>query len=715
MVAEKNFIERRAALLHAATRVGQAVASILDVGELLRQTVDIICDEYDFYYSGVFLLDEDKKWAVLHAGHGDAGQRMLDQEHKLEVGGNSMIGAATGNREARIALDVGKEAVRFDNPLLPLTRSEMALPLIVANEVIGALTVQSVDEAAFSEEDISSLQAMANHLAIAIKNARTYEQNIKLLAQSKRHARLLEAGARVGKVVTTIWDLDELLAQAVDIICDEYGFYYSGVFLLDEDKKWAVLRAGRGDAGQRMLDQGHRLEVGGNSMIGAATGNREARIALDVGKEAVRFNNPLLPLTRSEMALPLVVADEVIGALTVQSVEEAAFSDDDIKSLQAMADQIAVAIKNARLLFRLEEAHRELLRTKTFEAIATSTSEAIHWIGNKATPLLGCVDRIRHDISNVEMSAEVRESVQEDLQLISDSARLILMVKENLIGPAREHKPRPVMLPDIIKDTVTTMGISSDIVEYHWPEHIPLALTDSTQMHRVFKNLLQNALEAMEDVEDKHIIIDMQPDSAGDVAISITDSGCGIPAARMDDIWVTFYTTKGTMKHPGLGLSACLQILWQMEGRISAQSEEGKGATFTVVLPVWEEPERGTEKICKGQLLIVDDDDLWCHFAANSLKEIGCQVTTATAGADYGLAQLAEQLPDFDRIFVDDTLERANTLTILEKLRDAGVAERTMVMASNLQVERAKDEMKKGINDVLLKPYTLDDLLAIVA
>src|SRR5690606_18202567 len=109
------------------------------------------------------------------------------------------------------------------------------------------------------------------------------------------------------------------------------------------------------------------------------------------------YPNPVLPATRSEMALPLAIGDRVIGAVSVQSVESAAFTDADISSLQAMANQLAIAIDNAYQRRELEEAHNELLRVKTYEAIATATGDAIHWIGNKAEPIEGAVQRIEDD------------------------------------------------------------------------------------------------------------------------------------------------------------------------------------------------------------------------------------------------------------------------------------------------------------------------------
>jgi len=158
--------ERQAKLLSTTLYVANYIAKILDPQELLQRIVDIICNEFNFYYAGVFLLSEDKKWAVLKAGYGKSGAAMIVTNHKLKIGGNSMIGACISQRDARIALDVGEEAIHFTNPFLPDTRSEMALPLTLGPRVLGAITVQSVEESAFRDDDISTLQGMTDLLAV---------------------------------------------------------------------------------------------------------------------------------------------------------------------------------------------------------------------------------------------------------------------------------------------------------------------------------------------------------------------------------------------------------------------------------------------------------------------------------------------------------------------------------------------------------------------
>ena len=177
--------ERRAARIQAAAEVAQVAGTLLNTEALIKRAVELVRAQFALYYVGLFLVDDASEWAVLQAGTGDAGRKMIDREHKLRVGGDSMIGQCVANQEARIALDVGEEAVRFDNPWLPETRSEMALPLVSRGEAVGALTIQSTEAAAFSGMDVTTLQLMADQLANAIANARLYEQAQRDIAERR--------------------------------------------------------------------------------------------------------------------------------------------------------------------------------------------------------------------------------------------------------------------------------------------------------------------------------------------------------------------------------------------------------------------------------------------------------------------------------------------------------------------------------------------------
>ena len=645
-------LQQRALQIQAAVEVGNTVASIREMDELLTQITHLISQRFGFYHVGIFLLSEDQEFAVLHAANSPGGQRMLARNHKLKVGEVGIVGFVASQRQPRIVHDVGEDAVYFNNPDLPETRSEMGLPLISAGKVLGVLDVQSTLAAAFTQEDITILQLLADQLAVAIDNAYLFTENQKaltearnaleaarrayrdlsregwrdlarvtktfayradqngitpiiedlspalkhtasvghltlpasdtlavpikiqdhiagvvrfkkgeeaawsaeeinlietltnqlgsalesarlyketqtslvrtealyqigrtaiatnkteellqsvadtiagtlpaervllltldmpgekvlqfiennaapqeitpdlfhqllngltgwaiqtrtfalspknipdprespdaqqhrqennvgsvivapmfyqdavlgtitaintqdqsdfsredadlltamanqvaaaltnteLLTQTRKRALQLQTSAEISRAASSILELEQLLPQAVELIRDRFDLYYVGIFLADEAREWAVLRAGTGEAGQIQLENGHRLAIGGESMIGQCVVNRQGRIALDVGIEAIHFQNPHLPETRSEMALPLNSRTGTIGAITIQSTLPSAFTQEDISVFQTMADQLASAIDNA-LLFEANRRRLEISGT----------------------------------------------------------------------------------------------------------------------------------------------------------------------------------------------------------------------------------------------------------------------------------------------------------------------------------------------------------------
>jgi signal transduction histidine kinase/DNA-binding NarL/FixJ family response regulator len=494
----------------------------------------------------------------------------------------------------------------------------------------------------YQEELVERLEGNVRHLNQTLeRNQYLLSQNARMIEMLERRQKLLEAAARVGQAVTSILDIDELLMRTVDIICSEFSIYYSGVFLLSEDEQWVELHAGYGDAGKEMLRAGFRLPVDRNSMVGVAVLDKQGQLTPDVEAQASHFKNPYLKDTRSEIALPLIAKSQVLGALTVQSDQLNAFAEEDVNALQTMADQVAIAINNARLLQELEEANNELIRTKTFEAIATATGEAIHWVGNKAAPIPGSVNRLREDLSNLlamlsvfeknekrnqagdgfeplqyavqnllseasEYGLELEElalslltyspkrlqalldieSTLEDLQIIEHSAKIILNIKEDMIGPARQRSPSSFSLAEMLTTLLMDMGLPKGVIETTWPGDLPHAFGDARQIEQVFNNLVKNAWEALDSKVDAKIWIEARNASEPDfLLVTIKDNGPGIPAEIQGKIWVSFFTTKGDRGGTGLGLSACMQIINQNNGKIWLDSEAGKGATFSVLLP----------------------------------------------------------------------------------------------------------------------------------
>lgn len=239
---------------------------------------------------------------------------------------------------------------------------------IIAGDLDQTAPVFSEDELGLLARTFNTMTAQLRELIGGLEN-RVNERTEDLA----RRALQLRVTAEVAREAAAIRDMEQLLDSVVNQISQGFGFYHVGIFLLslgwesdalDHDittpGNYAVLRAANSEGGQRMLAHGHRLKIGEVGIVGYVAGTGLPRIALDVGADAVFFDNPDLPDTRSEMALPLKIQERVIGVLDVQSKEPDAFSDEDIEILQVLADQIALAIENTRLLAESQRAFQEM-------------------------------------------------------------------------------------------------------------------------------------------------------------------------------------------------------------------------------------------------------------------------------------------------------------------------------------------------------------------
>ncbi len=266
------------------------------------------------------------------------------------------------------SLDAGERALLGEFGIQALA----AIPLRTRDGIPGQLLVTYQEPHTFSESEVRFYESLIVQTGIAL-------DNYHLLQETQRRARQLQTAAEVSRAASSILDVNELIQEAVNLVQERFDLYYAGLFLVDSDGewtgepgRWAVLRAGTGVAGLQMKARGHKLEIGGTSMIGQCVAHGQARVSLDVLQEPGRFQNPLLPDTRSELALPLTARGQVIGAMTIQSEQQNAFTQEDIAVLQTMADQVAVAIQNARLF---NQTQRTLAEQETlYQASADLTA-----------------------------------------------------------------------------------------------------------------------------------------------------------------------------------------------------------------------------------------------------------------------------------------------------------------------------------------------------
>lgn len=329
-------LERRASQIKAAAELGHSATTILELNRLLTEVTHLISDKFGFYHTGIFLLSEDKEFAMLQAANSPGGQRMLARQHRLKVGQEGIVGRVTESGKPHIALDVGDDAIFFNNPDLPETRSEMALPLRVGNQILGALDVQSQEANAFQEEDIEVLQLLADQVAIAIQNALLFAQNQEAL-QSVRRA------------------YGEVSAQA-----------------------WQAALSERSDLGYLATSDGRVAPSSGEWKEDAIQAASQGKV---VHSEA------------GKLALPVRIRNQVLGAVRLSKPEGSQdWSEREMQLINSLVDQLSVALESARL-------HQETQRRAERERLAGEITARLRASNDPAAIMQTAVTELRRALN----------------------------------------------------------------------------------------------------------------------------------------------------------------------------------------------------------------------------------------------------------------------------------------------------------------------------
>jgi len=307
-------MEKRVTQSETIAEVAHQISQVQDIDKLLPAITQLISEHLGFYHVGIFLLDENKEYAVLKAANSSGGQQMLKGGHRLKVGQVGIVGLVAEQAEPRISVDVGADAIFFDNPDLPGTHSEMALPLIIGGQLIGVLDVQSENTSAFIPQDIDVMTTLANQVAIAIENARRFSETNRALAEER-----------------TVYD--QYLRQA-----------------------WQQSPLETKIAGYQYVN----AQV---KPLQKSLSRPEINSAVTSGEMVVQSGeNPAL-------AIPLRIRNETIGVLNISSsTPSKVWNENELAVVRAVAERVALALENARLF---EETTRRADRERTVSEIST--------------------------------------------------------------------------------------------------------------------------------------------------------------------------------------------------------------------------------------------------------------------------------------------------------------------------------------------------------
>jgi signal transduction histidine kinase/CheY-like chemotaxis protein/HAMP domain-containing protein len=560
-------------------------------------------------------------------------------------------------------------------------------------------------------------------------------------AELERRALQLQTAAEVSQGANSTLDLDKLLQRSVELIRQRFDLYYVGIFLLDAEGNHLWLMAGTGQAGDLMIQNRHKLALDETSMIGWCAVNGRARIALEVEKEKAHFRNPLLPQTRSEMALPLITRGEVIGAITVQSDLAGLFTEDDVTALQTMADQLANSIANARLYAEAQAATDAAEAAN--KAKSTFLANMSHELRTPLNAIIGYSEMLEEEAAETGLDEMVP-----DLQKVHGAGKLLLGLVNDILDLSKieagkmtlylERFDLNLLINEVCSTIQPMIEKNSNNLELLVPDNLGEMVADQVKVRQCLFNLLSNASKF---TKQGAIVLavgkEMAPPLTGGDAtpipwavFHISDTGIGMTSDQLEKLFQPFtQADSSTTRHyggTGLGLTITQRFCEMMGGGITVQSEINKGTTFTIRLPVHvtqPTPAEKTEKKRTGKLgrtgplapptgmvLIIDDDPAVRDLLKRFLEKEGFVVEVAADGPS-GLLRAQEMKPDV--ITLDVLMPGMDGWAVLTSLKaDPETLDIPVIMLSI--VDDQDFGYSLGVADYLTKPVDRDRLLATI-
>jgi GAF domain-containing protein/DNA-binding response OmpR family regulator len=716
---------RSAAEHQALFEVAGLVGSTLNVDRVLDVIVERACALLRVRAAGIFKVDPQSDVLVYERDRG-LSREFIDSLRILVGEGTS--GKALQHRAPAWSFDLLNDpAVALSEQTRDLVRREgyravLSVPILIKDTPYGVLAVYWWEPHAPALSEVRLLSALAGQAAVALENARLFEE-------AQRRRMTAERLAEVGHLLSQSLDVTEVGQRIVDSIRGLLGVRSAFLFRVEQEAgDWTVI-ATSGEVGpgfQRGMV--YPREVGAT---GLALRERRSVVTTDV------FNDPRITFTpevrahveqagyRAVLALPLLIQDRAIGALSVGDQTGRGFTEEEIQLAQAFASQAATALENSRLygelrqaLEELEASQQQIVQTERLRALGEMAGGVAHDFNNMLSVILGRAQLLLSETQD----PEVRRKLEVIAKVALDGAQTVRRIQEF----TRIRRARPVQALDLNRvigevvevtrarwrDEAQASGIPYDVQVETTP--VPLVIGDASELREALTNILFNALDAM----PKGGRVTFQTGVQGEhVSCVVTDTGVGMPQEVRQRIFEPFFTTKGE-KGTGLGLSVAYGIIARHGGEIEVQSHVGRGSAFTICLPVAREIPEPPEAVPlprpvrSAKILIIDDEEEVRDVLGDLLNSEGHAVT-ACADGQSGLARFDEEA--FDLVFTDLAMPGLTGWQVanLVKLRNPATPVALVTgFRDRISFEEART---KGVDFLVAKPFELEELMAVVA
>ena len=565
-------------VLHA---IDIAIASTLKLDQVLQRVYEQVSTVMDTTTFHIALYDEEKNELYLPIIV-DQGKQLPPQTFKVE---NGLSGWVVRTREPLWVEDMEKEQDTLPMEAIALgapTRSLMVLPLVARDKVVGVISAQSYEPHAFDEGHRRLFSGIASQVAIAIENARLFEETNRRLAET----RLLQ---EIMRDAASTLEFDQVLERTIEALHRTLGIEYLNFALPDEGGTVLVTHPSMIGFSP---SEGYFCLPLDKSVMGRVYQTEEPVLIPDVRKVPYYFEGT--SKVRSELAVPIKVSGRVIAVLNAESPVLAAFDEDDLRLFTAIAAQLGVVLENTRLYQTLQERTEELSQAyeelKELDRLRTELVQNVgHELRTPLTLVQGYVELLlAGDLGHIP------DNQQAALQIVHERTDTLAHLIHNLTMlqtmPREALMLAPVSAVAVVQHALTGFRRfareTSITFREELPPELPPVLGDQEQLELAFSHLVDNAVKFSPD--GGTITLRAWADKAW-VYVSVADEGIGIAPEHMDRIFERFYQVNGTPRRRFGGMGVGLALVWEIiqahEGTVNVESKPGQGSTFTVALP----------------------------------------------------------------------------------------------------------------------------------